>query len=292
MVFNHEVRYGIRMNRNEITVACLIGSLAILGRADVPTAEHSTSDNPYKTIGERNPFGLKPPPPPAPAPQPVVDQTKNDLKLTGITSFGSLKAYFMASDPKTKTPEYFSLGVDEKKDGIEVLAIDDAAKSVRIRNAGTETLMTFNTHGVAPPTTPLPPMAQAPGIPGGMPLPGGGVNNMPVTTGMASMSPYTPGITTIPSRTPRLQTAQGQNTPGGYGFSGTPVSNLPPQPTPKNTLSSEEQAILMEIQRIGNPSLPPTPGLPTTTTTGPSVPGGIPAPGAPGIPRFPRLPGQ
>lgn len=283
------------MNFSGISAACLIGNLAMFCRADVPASESAPADTPYKTIAERNPFGLKPPPPPAPAPSPVTEQTKNDLKLTGITSFGSLKAFFMATDPKSKAPEYFSLSVDEKKDGIEVLSIDDAAKSVRIRSSGVETLMTFATHGVAPPTTPPPPIAAAPGAPGipgitpgGAPMPGGGVNVMPVTTGVSPMSPTSPGITTIPSRTPRIQT--GQPNSAAYGFSGTPVSNLPPQPMPKNTLSSEEQAILMEIQRMGNPGLPPTPGLPTTTPSAAGVPG-MPTP-PPGVQRIPRLPGQ
>jgi len=296
LVFIGTVRYISLMNRDGIRVACLIGCLTVLCRADVPTNETSPADHPYKTIAERNPFGLKPPPPPAPPPQPVVEQAKSDLKLTGITSFGSLKAYFMASDPKTKAPEYFSLGIEEKKDGIEVVAIDDASKSVRIRTAGAETVMTFATHGVPPPTTPPPAIAGAPGgpgvpgmAPGSAPVPGG-VNVMPVTTGIAPAPSSGPGITTIPSRTPRLQTGQPGST--AYGFSGTPVSNLPPPPMPKSTMSSEEQVIMMEINRMANPSLPPTPGLPNTTLA--PAPPGIPDPTAPlpGVQRIPRLPGQ
>ncbi|MBI2948291.1 MAG: hypothetical protein HYY23_11650 [Verrucomicrobia bacterium] len=285
------------MNRYEIMAACVIASLPGLCGADVPANDNSPADHPYKTIAERNPFGLKPPPPPQPVPQPVVEQAKNDLKLTGITSFGSLKAYFMATDPKSKAPEFFSLGVEEKKDGIEVVAIDDAAKSVRIRTAGTETLMTFATHGVAPPTTPPAPIAATPGAPGvpgiapgSVPVPGGGVNVMPVMPGVAPMSSSPSGITTIPSRTPRLQTGQSGST--AYGFSGTPVSNLPPQPMPKSTMSSEEQVIMMEIQRMANPALPPTPGLPNTTLAPGAAPPGIPVPAGPGVQRIPRLPGQ
>lgn len=290
------MRYTTLKNRIGISAASFIGCLSLLCRADVPATETSSPDHSYQTIAERNPFGLKPPPPPpTPASPPTVEQPKSDLKLTGITSFGSLKAYFMASEPKTKAPEYFSLGVDEKKDGIEVVSIDDAAKTVRIRTAGAETLMTFATHGVAPPTTPPPPIAATPGMPGvpGMaPGAGGGVNVMPVTTGIAPASSSTPGITTIPSRTPRLQTGPPGST--AYGFSGTPVSNLPPQPMPKSTMSSEEQVIMMEIQRIGNPSLPPTPGLPNTTMAPGTAPPGIPVPSVPppGVQRIPRLPGQ
>ncbi|MBI4658638.1 MAG: hypothetical protein HY735_07285, partial [Verrucomicrobia bacterium] len=45
------------------------------------------------------------------------------------------------------------------------------------------------------------------------------------------------------------------------------------KPPPKNTLSAEEQAILMEIQRMRNPSLPPAPGvLPSSGAIPPSPP--------------------
>lgn len=283
------------MNGSVNRLAFLLGGAVAFCRADVPTNEANPSDNPYTSIVERNPFGLKPPPPPAPAPAPVVDQSKNDLKLTGITSFGSLKAYFMATDPKSKAPEYFSLGLDEKKDGIEVLAIDDAAKSVRIRNAGVETFMTFTSHGVTPPNTPPPATPGVPGAPGAM----------PIVPGVAPATPTQSGMQYIPSRT--LRGSNGQTTSYGgpsdgvsgmnpllaarYGLASPSVSNVPtPQPAPQNTRSTEEAVVLMEIQRMANPSLPPTPGLPTTTDIVPAVPG----PGVPGPipPRGPRLPGN
>ncbi len=282
------------MNRNGIKLLLLVGALAVGGALSVSSQESASPDSPYRTIVERNPFGLKPPPPPAPVAPPVVEQAKTDLKLTGITSFGSPKAYFMATDAKSKAPEYFSLGVDEKKDGIEVLSIDNTSSSVRIRQNGAETLMTFGTHGVAPPTAPpaAVPGAGMPGAPGarpGMPgLPAGAVQSMSVTPGVApSASNPFPGYT-IPSRTLRAQ--QGQTGMSAvmadrYGLTRSRVSNLPPQPTPpQNTLSSEEQAILLEVNRTINPTLPPTPGLPMTTDT-PGLP-------TPGNPRMPRLPGQ
>ncbi|MBI4658369.1 MAG: hypothetical protein HY735_05915 [Verrucomicrobia bacterium] len=281
------------MTRTGLKLVLCFGSLVALYGADAPANESGLADNPYRTIVERNPFGLKPPPPPAPPPQPAADQTKNDLKLTGITSWGSLKAWFTAIDPKDKKVDSFSLGVDEKKDGIEVLAIDDAAKSVRIRSAGVETLMTFATHGVAPPATGPPPPTAAPGMPGavpGIPTVPGGANIMPVTTGISPAPGSGPGIYTIPSRT--LRTQMDPALAARYGLTTAPVSNLPPRPDPPANLPDPAQAvIMMEAQRIINPTLPPTPGLPTTTDMAP--PGGS-APGvpAPAIPRFPRLPGQ
>ena len=282
------------MNRTGIDGVLLVSALTLASVLNVSSQESAPPDTPYRTIVERNPFGLKPPPPPAPVVPPVVEQAKTDLKLTGITSFGSPKAYFVATDAKTKAPEYLSLGVDEKKDGIEILSIDQTASSVRIRQNGAESLMTFGTHGVAPPTTAQAavPGAGMPGAPGarpGMPgLPAGAAQGMPVAHGVApsSANPF-PGYT-IPSRTLRAQPGQtGMSAvmADRYGLSRGQVSNLPPQPPPpQNTLSGEEQAILLEVNRTINPTLPPTPGLPMTTDT-PGMP-------TPGNPRMPRLPGQ
>lgn len=267
-------------------MAFLISRLIVFAGAETPANESNPTESPYKTIVERNPFGLKPPPPPAPAPQPPAEQTKTDIKLTGITWFGSPKAYFMATTSKDKATEYFSLGLDEKKDGIEVLAIEEGAKSVRIRNAGVETLMTFATHGVAPPAGPTaPPPPGMPGVPvPGMPPTGGAMPNMPVTSGIPPMTSPLSGIRTIPARTPRTQMDQTMS--ARYGVGGAPISNLPPLPAPENTPKPEEAVILMEIQRMGNPTLPPTPGLPHTTDLAPpNVP-------APGVSRMPRLPGS
>ena len=290
-MLKHEVRYARFMNLIDIGMALLISSLIVLAGPETSVNESNPTENPYRTIVERNPFGLKPPPPPAPAPQPVAEQAKTDLKLTGITWFGSPKAYFIATQPKDNKTEYFSLGLDEKKDGIEVLAIEEGAKSVRIRNAGVETLMTFATHGVAPPVGPTAPAATpgVSGVPGagfGMPGVGGTVQNMPVTTGYAPGISPSSGLRTIPARTPRTQ--MDQTMAARYGLGSAPVSNLPPQPVPQNTPRAEEAVILLEAQRLFNPSLPPTPGLQTTTDLPPPI---APAPG-PGVRRMPRLPGQ
>ena len=56
-------------------------------------------------------------------------QPKDEILLTGITSIGTLHAYFMSKPPQGKQPDFYSLGVDEKRDGLEVLGIDLANKS-------------------------------------------------------------------------------------------------------------------------------------------------------------------
>jgi|GEM_PF-1336146 len=268
------------------------------------------SSNGYRTIVDRNPFGLKPPPPPPP-PQAVAPPPKNDIKLTGITSFGVRKAYFMATESRSNKVDYYSLAVDEKRDGLEVLAIDEVAKSVKIRNGGIETLLTFATHGVTAPNAPAPanPAIPAPGAPPGAPggFPGiptagnAGNSAAPVVT-PASLAARGASITpmrTIPSRTPRVQS---EMTAGGfsaeiaqrYGL-GQPASTPDRPAAPQSNLSSEEQVLFMELQRVANPqlNLPPTPGLPSTEIVpvpgaGPQPFPGIPVPTAPP----PGLPGR
>src|ERR1041385_1422330 len=127
--------------------------------------EPGLGDRDYRVIVERNPFSLKPPPPP-PTTAPPPAAPKDEILLTGITSIGDLYAYFMSKPPQNKPPEFYRLGIGDKKDGFEVLEIDPAAKSVRVRNAGVETVMTFASHGVKPPATPATPVPGAPGAAG------------------------------------------------------------------------------------------------------------------------------
>src|ERR1051326_372847 len=118
------------------------------------TDEATSDDRNYRVIVERNPFSIKPPPPP-PTNTPVADKPKDEILLTGITSIGLLRAYFQTQPkpaqggkPGEKTTEYYCLGVDDKKDGLEVLSIDPVTKSVRVRNSGVESTMTFASNGV------------------------------------------------------------------------------------------------------------------------------------------------
>jgi hypothetical protein len=101
----------------------------------------------YSVIIARNPFGLRAPRPPKKVPTTAV-QPRNTILLTGITSFGPPRAYFMSKPSLGYAPEYYDLRVGEAKDGFEVLKIDPVTKSVRVRNAGIETVMTFQANGV------------------------------------------------------------------------------------------------------------------------------------------------
>src|SRR5688572_12648498 len=70
--------------RQFILTACVVGS-AIGGFAEAPVGDS------YKSIVDRNPFGLKDPPPPPPAkdPNPPPAVKKEDFYLTGISTIGN-----------------------------------------------------------------------------------------------------------------------------------------------------------------------------------------------------------
>jgi hypothetical protein len=284
------------MSGNEIRIAIIAGSLAWSGTTWALTGENVSRETSYKTIAERNPFGLKPPPPPVATPVPPPPP-KGDIKLTGITAYGGRKAYFMVTEPPKggkAEPIYYGLGVDEKKDGLEVIEIDEVSKSVKIRNGGIETVLTFASHGIAPPASPAAPTIPVPGMLG-IPNPTAGApgNNVITPAMIAASTGSGTSIRTIPPRTPRG--AQADTTvqyTGGlaqrYGLT-QPVPGSMPQPPPQESnLSSEEQTLLMELNRVANPhlSLPPTPGLPATTMPSPQVQS-QPVPGLPGQPATP-----
>jgi hypothetical protein len=284
------------MNGINIRIAIIAGGLVWSGTTWALTGETISRETSYKTIAERNPFGLKSPPPPA-APPVTPPPPKGDIKLTGITAFGARKAYFMTTEPKggKAEPTYYSLGVDEKKDGLEVVEIDEVSKSVKIRNSGIETVLTFASHGIAPPAaSPAGPATPGtiPGVPGlpGIPNPNAAAAPANAIT-PAMIAAGTGGgtsIRTIPPRTPRGAQADTTVQYTGalaqrYGLS-QPGSGSVPQPAVQEShLSSEEQTLLMELNRVANPhlKLPPTPGLPETTMPPPQMQT-QPVPGLPG----------
>src|SRR5207247_607885 len=137
-----------------------------------------TQPNPYLSVVDRNPFGLKPPPPPAPEtpPQPVVPLAK--VVLTGITSvFGPTRAFVEITEQEPgKTPNIKKpiMLEGDREGSIELISIDVANNSIRIKNGSIETNVVFevatNSTGptpspVAPPTA-LPIGASQQGHPG------------------------------------------------------------------------------------------------------------------------------
>jgi hypothetical protein len=224
--------------------------------------------NPYGTIVDRNPFGLKPPPPPPPPPEttaPPVPMAK--VTLTGLISmFGEPRALFEIVEDPAKgggTPKKPILREGERAGIVEVLAIDVLKNSVRIRNSGVETNMTFEVvksgpapggPGIpgAPPTytpptfTPPPLSAAQPTVisphnasaGGGVTLVGGGSTASPNTPLSAIGTSTAGGTPNIPARPLRTETASAEG--------------LPP-------MTRDQHALFIEAQRLkGGPPLPPT----------------------------------
>src|SRR5688572_8693973 len=106
---------------------------------------HANVDNPYATIVDRNPFGLKPPPPPPPPPEqtaPPVPMAK--VTMTGLLStFGEPRVLLeIVEEPgkgggtPTRPPP---MREGERQGPVEVLSIDVVKNTVRLRNSGVET---------------------------------------------------------------------------------------------------------------------------------------------------------
>lgn len=153
----------------------LTGLLAGLVTLASFAQDDPAADNPYKGIARRNAFGLRepapPPPPPTNPPAPPPD--KVDVKLSGVSQIGPLRyAHLMLPDKDRPGQFLYPTLTDNPAHGntrnsaVEVLEIDAAKESVRIRNAGYEMTLTFAENGIKG--------AVAPGVPGkpGTPVPG------------------------------------------------------------------------------------------------------------------------
>jgi hypothetical protein len=259
------VRYSAAMTRLEkALILAWISSAAAVLTTQAVVNETAAPDRNYRVIVERNPFGLKPPPPPPTnAPPPVAP--KDEILLTGITSLGTPRAYFMTKAPQGKSPEYYSLGPDEKKSGLEVVEINPKEGSVRVRNGGIEKLMTFASDGVKAPSAP----AAAPGTPGGptIMVPGATAGpvittpgiNPPGTVATASRGGVTPGVgvnaaTAVnPPATGRIRTIPSRSVR-------TPIPAPDPNERPDPNAAVQD-VLMMELQKRANPNItfPPTP---------------------------------
>jgi hypothetical protein len=126
---------------NRFTVGLRIGEImifvAIMGVFALGT-EPALAQLGYSVIAQRNPFGLNPVPRPVPKTEQVF--------LTGITSIGTPRAWFVINPGGGKLPEYFSLGPGEKRGAVEVIAIDLKNGSVNVRNFDLEATITFASH--------------------------------------------------------------------------------------------------------------------------------------------------
>src|SRR5688572_16100858 len=108
------------MNWTKKGGAMLIGALALIVSVRASIENAGSNDRSYQSIVERNPFNLKPVPVITPAP-PTNPPVKTNLKLTGFTTLGMKRAFFVLIDEKTKTNQPISLAIDQEVDGLKVL---------------------------------------------------------------------------------------------------------------------------------------------------------------------------
>jgi hypothetical protein len=149
------------------TMPVFVLVILILGVAGKGPFIADAAGNPYQVIADRNVFNLKPPlsaTPPEPPPPPVPKIT-----LTGITSIlGNRRALLKVQEPPQPPQaarEVSYILAEGQRDGdIEILAIDEAAGSVKVNNHGTVQELTFGKDGVK-----LPNAASAPAAPPAIP---------------------------------------------------------------------------------------------------------------------------
>src|SRR5436190_9527781 len=128
-----------------------------------PTLWADARPNPYMTITNRNPFGIKEPPPPPSneAPPPIIPQAK--VLLTGVLNLGGTPKALLEiteSEPgKAPAVSKRTLKEGERDGSVEVLSIDVPNSKVKIRNGTIETNIVFEV--AKGPSTP-----PGPGMPG------------------------------------------------------------------------------------------------------------------------------
>jgi hypothetical protein len=229
-----------------------------------------TNPNPYDGIVERNVFDIHPvvaPPPGSekpPGPPPPL------IKLNGITDILGkkqvlLKAMMPGKPPAGPKEEAMVLTEGQREGDIEVISIDVKAGTVVVNDFGVVTNLSLEANAEKLNSTgPVPGAAPAPR---GLPVPGGvpGAPAMPQPTMPGRLPQRTlrlPGQSQINPTAPAVSPTYGEMTP--YGPS--PVSQQPQNHLPYTFNNSDEQALMIEAQRLkyqqeGNPlagALPPT----------------------------------
>lgn len=186
--------------------------------------------NPYLSITERNPFGLKPPPPPASEDPTPVAAPRANVKLTGIvTMFGPPKALLEVIElegGKPGQPVKSILTSGQRSGSVELLSIDVAKNQVRIRNGPVETNLSFE---IAKASTPAGP----PG-PGVMARPGPFTPSaLPTAYASNPAGPGAPNAAGGPTIVgPNAAGASGVTVLGGTSSAATPVAGSKPTMTP------------------------------------------------------------
>lgn len=229
-----------------------------------------TKVNPYESIVERNPFGLKPPPPPAPPEDPSAKAPPAPpatVEVTGITSILSSKRALLEIVPGPGKPMIKPiLSEGERVDSIEVISINVEKNEVVVKNGGVVTNLTFK---VAK-STPSGPA----GVPGAVPPPVA-PGSVPPPVSQTTYNNYGTGGRGVMmgGGAPAMPAANAANpaaagAPSADGFRSIPSRNIRGN-QPNVPMSAEESVLQLEQNRAVNqqisretgirfPPLPPT----------------------------------
>jgi len=216
--------------------------------------------NPYLSIVDRNPFGLKPPPPPPdPTPvAPVVPPAK--VVLTGITSlFGptSKRALLEITEQEPGKPANVRkpiLREGEREGAVEVLSIDLEKNLVHIKNSGQDLELKFEDPTKLASAAPKPGLMQ-PGLPPpSIPPPQAAVAPTIVTPGSGSPNQAHSGVAMYGA-----QTSAPNGVPSALGAQDGTGRIIPSRPVRTDPVS--QYATMMQQQnKQSMPPVPPVPG--------------------------------
>lgn len=256
------------MTHTEKALVCMLGSALFCLNAGALTVDATA--NPYQRIVDRNVFGLRPPPPPAPPPDPAANKTPAPpLRLAGITTIMGNKRALMSAQVPAKPPEpaktvYYTLTEGQRDGDVELVAIDEKAGSVKVKNHGEMQVVIFEKEIPKFASVPAPAVGAPPSPLGGPPgVPNPGVNPA------ASFNPGGGPVTTFGGANTGMRTIPTRGTAGTGGLMGGLTNpTRPPQTTThefQHNLTREEQVILMEVERertrnlVAEGALPPLP---------------------------------
>jgi len=246
------------MKQSQKFAICLAGGLVL--SASARAAATDSQGNPYQGIAERNVFALKPAPRPednpAPAPPPPP------IEVQGITSiFGHLQVMFSTTSPGSKPGQpgekrSMVLGVGQRDGDIEVLEINEKARTVQFDNPGTPEIKDLAKDSPKPPSGPVPtPIAGSakPAIPG-TPVAGEWNHAVERHGGVITFGSAGSTLRDIPNRPTRGPMVLGGGMAAPAAVPAAATAQLPP-------LSAEEQGAMLLLQKAQDTSLPPPPPI-------------------------------
>jgi hypothetical protein len=207
----------------------------------------ASSAEQYEKIPQRNLFGLREPV------QPTIESPKPQLPkitLSGITTMGSklvfLKVQFPPKPGEQQGEQSFMLTAGQREGGIEILEINENAKTIRVNNFGTEMTIGFDKDA-----------AKVAGAPPPGPGPAGAPPN--IANRIRAANPASSGFQRmVPTRTGRQVPAMAEPPPAAPGQ--VPAQTIIQQQTAPSgkPMTAEEQAVLRELEQAaqGTPTQP------------------------------------